>query len=148
MTTPCIADLDGNGILLTAPGSSGEPHASRPPCVADCWSWEIHAINPDRSLPFSTELFGWPSGTLSEWGWTAIDTGSAGGPTGAISRDETPRVMISIAVADLEATLFRATELGARTIVEPWDVAETHRLAIIEDHEGNRIGLHSASEAA
>ncbi len=56
--------------------------------------------------------------------------------------------MMAIAVADLEATLFRTTEPGARTIVEPWDVTETHRLAIIEDHEGNRTGLHSARESA
>lgn len=56
--------------------------------------------------------------------------------------------MMAIAVADLEATLFRATEPGARTIVEPWDVTETHRLAIIEDREGNRTGLHSARESA
>jgi predicted enzyme related to lactoylglutathione lyase len=66
MTTACIADPGGNGILLIAPGSSGEPYASRRPVLADRWSREIYAADPERLLTFSNELFGWSSGTLNE----------------------------------------------------------------------------------
>lgn len=66
MTTACIADPGGNGILLITPGSNGEPYASRRPVLADRWSRQIHAADPERLLTFSNELFGWSSGTLNE----------------------------------------------------------------------------------
>jgi predicted enzyme related to lactoylglutathione lyase len=141
MVTACVGDPEGNGVLLIAPGESENPYATRPVVAPDRWSWEIHANDPEQLLTFYRNLFGWTAGEINEWGWAPIDTGSDGGPQGAVSRNETARVMILIVVDDLEAILVRAVDRGARVVVAPWQVTATYRMAVMEDREGLRIGL-------
>lgn len=55
--------------------------------------------------------------------------------------------MVHIRVADLDAMLIRARDLGARVVVERTTVPGYGWYAQFEDHDGNLIGLFEAGEA-
>ncbi len=52
-------------------------------------------------------------------------------------------VLIYFTAPDIEAALTRVREKGGRVIVERTSIGEFGFVALIEDSEGNRIGLHS-----
>lgn len=141
MATACIADPDGNGVLLIRPSASGEPYASCPPAAPDQWQWEIHSPDPAALAPFYETLFGWTFDGLNEWGWGALHTGDEGGPDGALATGDKPCVFVYATVDDLPGTLARIEALGGRTLMEPWQVTDDLAIAIFVDPEGNRAGL-------
>ena len=52
-------------------------------------------------------------------------------------------VMVYFSAPDLDATLARANAAGGRLAVDKTDIGEYGVYAVIEDSEGNRIGLHT-----
>lgn len=52
-------------------------------------------------------------------------------------------VLIYFTTPDIEATLDRAIEKGGRVLVERTSIGEFGFVGLIEDSEGNRVGLHS-----
>ena len=52
-------------------------------------------------------------------------------------------VLIYFTAPDIEATLSRVRHKGGRVIAEKSSVGEFGFVALIQDSEGNRIGLHS-----
>jgi predicted enzyme related to lactoylglutathione lyase len=52
-------------------------------------------------------------------------------------------VLIYFTAPDIDATLSRAKEKGGRVITEKTSIGEHGFYALIQDTEGNRIGLHS-----
>lgn len=106
-------------------------------------SVEFLAHDFQRLKAFYSQLFGWEIGEPNEWDWAEIRTGSERGAQAAMVKVDTestkPRgTFFYVEVEDLETTLKRAEEMGAKTVVEPW---EEVGLAVFLDPEGNRVGL-------
>ena len=51
--------------------------------------------------------------------------------------------LVYFTAPDIDATLSRATEKGGHVIAEKFSIGEHGFVALIQDSEGNRIGLHS-----
>jgi predicted enzyme related to lactoylglutathione lyase len=103
--------------------------------------WEIEARHPDAQATFYRELFGW---TVGEGPIMAIPPGLGGpepGPAGHIRQSDQSRVNLYVQVRDLRASIERAIELGARLVVEPFDVPGGPTIAFVSDPEGNPLVL-------
>ena len=113
--------------------------------VTDDWArpvvhWEIVARDTEAQARFYRELFNWKigSGPIME-----IPPGLGGpepGPAGHLRQGEAA-VLLYIQVRDLGASIEQARQLGARVVVEPFDLSPGPTIAFIEDPEGNALGL-------
>lgn len=114
---------------------------------AMCWN-ELLTSEPERAQPFYTALFGWSA--VSE------DLGS-GVPYTVFSCGETPaagmmrsdpawgpapaRWAVYFEVESADGTVRRAQRLGGRTVVEPMDVPEVGRMAMMLDPQGASFAM-------
>lgn len=103
--------------------------------------WDLQARDPERQRAFYGELFNWRVG---EGPIMSIDPGIGGpepGPGGHIIASDRPGFAIYVQVRDIEATLAKATELGALSVGRPFDVPGGPTIAPLTDPEGNRLVL-------
>jgi predicted enzyme related to lactoylglutathione lyase len=115
--------------------------------------FEIGSPRPDLARAFYEDLFGWSITTDAATGYGLIETGAADGIGGGLmpaADDMPPYVTFYVAVPDLEATLRKAEDLGAKRLVEPTPVPGMGAFALFSDPDGNAIGLlrMDAAEAA
>ncbi|MCW0212124.1 MAG: VOC family protein [Pseudonocardia sp.] len=106
--------------------------------------FEIGATDGEHARRFYTELFGWtvnPDPT----GYGVVHTGGGGvGIDGGIMQTPEgvrPWVTFYVGVEDLEKTLGRAEELGARRVMGPVPVGDIGDVAMFADPDGNLLGL-------
>jgi predicted enzyme related to lactoylglutathione lyase len=107
--------------------------------------FEIRSTDPDASRAFYGELFGWsyPPGGFP--GYTYVDSGTTEGTIpGGISptQDGEPMVTVFAGVADVQATLDRAVQLGGR-IVQPAQKVPGVTFGLFADPQGHIIGVSS-----
>jgi predicted enzyme related to lactoylglutathione lyase len=103
--------------------------------------WEVQAKDPATQQRFFGELFSWEVdtnnpqnyGMVSSAGKDSIGGGIGGG-------DGQARVTFYVQVDDIDATLAKAEELGARTVMPRTDIGMIV-MAQFLDLEGNVIGL-------
>jgi predicted enzyme related to lactoylglutathione lyase len=109
--------------------------------------FEIPADDPEKLLEFYTKLFGW---TSSAWGagegetYWMLETGPEGEAVngGLMKRrhpGQTPMNYISVESADEYAA--KAQGLGATVLVPRTEVPDMGWLAVLQDPQGNTIGL-------
>jgi hypothetical protein len=107
-------------------------------------SWnELATRQPDAAIPFYRDVFGWDSVTHDMDGssyteWLLEGRGSIGGmmPMDAtIPADVPAHWRVYFAVADADATVARATELGGTVYVPPLDIPQG-RMAMLADPQG------------
>ena len=94
---------------------------------------------------FYGEAFGWEidANNPMDYGMVSAEgEGIGGGISKAMGGK--PMVTIYVEVADLDATLAKAQELGGSTVMPPADVPGGPRLAQFADPDGNVIGLTQA----
>jgi predicted enzyme related to lactoylglutathione lyase len=101
-------------------------------------------------LDFYRELFGWTTADSGEPSYTLVDTGGGegaiGGGIGATqSSDESGGVTVYMkVVADLQAYLDKAEQLGGQTVLPPTELpGDFGRFALFTDPAGNTLGLWS-----
>ncbi|MEV0283546.1 MULTISPECIES: VOC family protein [unclassified Kribbella] len=106
--------------------------------------FEVGGRDLAQLTSFYGALFGWqlqPAGP----DYTLVAAGDAGpGIGGGLMQtrgEMPPYVTVYVAVDDLKATLDRAGELGAKTVVEPTDIPGIGQFAMFADPDGNIIGL-------
>jgi predicted enzyme related to lactoylglutathione lyase len=105
--------------------------------------WEIQAQDAKKVQRFYGDLFGWAIdaanpmnyGMVSSQGEDGINGGIGGSMNGARSR-----VLVYANVDDINETLAKAEQLGARTIMPRTDLGMVI-MGIFEDVEGNHFGL-------
>lgn len=73
---------------------------------------------------------------------------NAGGATGSLVKAEgyepaLAGVLVYLSTADIGSTVARAKDKGGQVIAEKSSIGEYGFIALIQDSEGNRIGLHS-----
>jgi predicted enzyme related to lactoylglutathione lyase len=112
------------------------------------WWLEFASTDIPASAKFYGDLFGWPivrdekmdytmtgfGGGETGVGFTAVgDEGSSAGPAGS--------VLAYVDVADIDATIARAKELGAPILLDKMEIPTVGWMAIFGDPGGNRIGV-------
>jgi predicted enzyme related to lactoylglutathione lyase len=100
--------------------------------------FEIQGPNDDQTVAFYRELLGWPTDPRGP-GYTLIDA-SAAGLGGAIADAAEPRVVLGVAVSDLDATIARVAELGGEVLMPPTDNGWVTK-ALVTDPGGNQLSL-------
>lgn len=117
-----------------------------------CWN-ELSTRNPDGAKAFYAAVFGWgasdnpmgPDEVYTEW---QLDGSSVGGMMRLDDRfpPEMPEYwLVYFAVADTDASLATATELGATIVVPPFD-SPAGRIAIVTDPAGATFGMIALAE--
>ena len=127
--------------------------------------FEIHATHPERVIPFYEQLFDW---RITPWGppgtYWLIDTSpgasTEGRPPGIDGglvprRGEAPlsgasvnAFVCTVQVADVAATLHRATALGGTVALARMAIPGVGWQAYIKDPDGNILGLHQPDPSA
>ena len=120
--------------------------------------FEVHAENPERAISFYQSLFGWEftkwNGPVDYW---VIKTGQAGQPGidgglirrhGTIDGTAVIAYVCTVDVANLDASVARAAELGGTQALPKMPIPGVGWLAYIKDTEGNIVGIMQADSAA
>ena len=114
--------------------------------------FEIHADDPSRAIEFYRGAFGWEiqqMGAESYWLATTTEQGGAG-INGAILPRQGPRpeigapilgAVITVQVADLDASLAKCLELGAGVALKKMAIPNVGAVAYVHDTEANVVGL-------
>ena len=100
--------------------------------------WQIVAPDPDATLAFYRQLFGWTVSQANALGYreVAAGDGGIGGGVWPAPPQATPFVQLFVAVPDVEAHLQRATELGARVLVPTTALPDGDTMAVLLDPTG------------
>lgn len=105
--------------------------------------FDISADDAAAAQSFYGDLFGWTITQLDDS--YALVGGEPEGPAGGIGQagDGAPYtgLVVYFAVADVAATLDRATELGGSVVLPPVEIPGRGRIAVFTDPEGNKVGL-------
>ena len=110
--------------------------------MANPVAWfEIMGPDPEQTVKFYSELFGWQTQTL-EGGYTTVDTSGGGGINGGLGKsdDGQSTLKVYVLVDDLQATLDKAGTLGGSTVV-PVTEMNVVTFAQFSDPAGNVVGL-------
>jgi predicted enzyme related to lactoylglutathione lyase len=108
--------------------------------------WEISAKDAGALQRFYSDLFDWQVNADNPMGYGLVITGARerGGIDGGImaAHEGMPTyVALYVEVDDLEGTLARAEQAGARAVLPPTPIEGVGRIAMFQDPEGNMIGL-------
>jgi predicted enzyme related to lactoylglutathione lyase len=125
-----------------------------PPNGAPCW-FELSSTDPDASLAFHEALFGWSHvhndmGEMGNYTFLRNANGSIGAlcgmPPGSEGRPSSWNVYFL--VANVDASVARAQELGGQLLAEPFDVPGHGRGAVLMDPAGAAFCLWQAENAS
>lgn len=145
--------------LTTLPAAAQSTQAATNADTGTVWWNELISANPDRSRDFYSSVVGWtpkivaaddnsrapapgePAYTL----FTTNGTETAGLTKyeGKDPNDPKPGWIMYIQVADVDNAVGEALKKGGRVLRAPTDAAKIGRLAVIEDLDGNAVGLYA-----
>jgi len=142
-----ITDPQGAVISpYTCASHEEQPESDLPVAGQFCWT-ELSTSNPDLSRDFYEAIFGWVSRDMpmGEAGTYTIfrrgekdETGMMPTPPGC----EAPANWLPyIAVDNADSVTAAARELGAKVHVEPQDIPDVGRFAVIADPTGASFGI-------
>lgn len=104
--------------------------------------FEIAGKDGGRLTSFYRDLFGWDIQPAGPDYWLVKgEDGGIGGGLFKTGEDIPSYVTVYVSTSDLNASLERAVELGGKRLVEPMEIPSTGTFAIIQDPDGNPIGL-------
>src|SRR5690606_22396292 len=110
-----------------------------------CWV-DVYSSDPDRTIAFYGELFGWTAERADAFGGYITfrkDGKAVGGGMGRMPDDpDSPdQWTVYLAVDDAEATAKAATEHGGQIVVPPMQVGDLGSMAILGDPAGAGVGV-------
>ncbi len=118
-----------------------------------CWA-ELATTDDASAKKFYTTLFGWgfedsPAGP--DMIYTTLKKGEkrAGAlyKLGPDQKGVPPHWNTYVSVASADQTAGKAKELGGKVLMEPFDVMDFGRMAIVQDQQGAMISLWEAEDA-
>jgi hypothetical protein len=127
-----LGDAEGAGFALWQAKKSST--MVKDEVGALCW-FELHTTDTKSAEKFYTALFGWKpkaGGDYTEW---QVGKNSIGGMM-KTHGPEPPNWMIYFMVGDCDAIVKKAKSLGATVYVEPTDIENVGRFAVIADPQG------------
>jgi predicted enzyme related to lactoylglutathione lyase len=122
--------------------------------------FEIHASDPESLATFYRDVFGWKVDKWSgDWEYWVIDTGDAAtrGINGGMVQRQGDKptegqavsgFVCTMGVADIDATVGKATSLGATIALPKMAVPGVGLLAYVKDPDGNIMGILQPEMAA
>ena len=117
------------------------------------FSWnELLTTDPAAATEFYTQLFGWTTQDfpMSDFTYTVVKLKGAeqgqGGlmPIPSHAKGMPPAWFPWVTVDNVEATVKQAVQLGGKVLVEPKDIPEVGRFAVIQDPQGAAITIIQA----
>jgi predicted enzyme related to lactoylglutathione lyase len=134
-----IADPQGAYVSAYQPAGQG-------PAPEGVFVWEeLATTDADGAQRFYEEVFGWTGADMGPdyGGYRVFNRGETGIAGVMTVPDESipPHWQPYVAVDDPDATFARAGELGASVLLEPMDVPNVGRLAILRDPQGATFGI-------
>jgi predicted enzyme related to lactoylglutathione lyase len=110
--------------------------------------FEIASSDPDSTMAFYGELFGWSYRDDEQAGseYRMIDTGSTAGIKGGLAdtKGNTPNhAVFYVQVPDVPATCTKAEELGGKVVLPATEGGGGLVFAYLLDSTGNHIGVFS-----
>ena len=111
--------------------------------------FQILSKAPNETAQFYVRLFGWTVHSDNPLGGMVVGTGSEAGIQGGIwpAPPEAPNfVQLFIAVEDVNASVKRAEELGAKLIVPPTMLPEGDEMAVILDPQGMSVAVWKSAK--
>lgn len=115
-----------------------------------CWA-DLSTPDPARAKEFYSGLFGWRvfPGEKDPSGYLHIENGKdmiGGIPPAHHRAPNMPAYwMIYFAVSDVDATMAKAKSLGAKVFMEPMDIEDVGRMAILGDPQGAMFTIFTGS---
>ena len=107
--------------------------------------FEIPSANPERSMSFFKEVFGWTFQQMSnEPYWFAISGDEkTPGINGAIMKEVAPGqpVINTITVDDIDNMLTKVAEQGGKVVKPKWPIPNIGWIAFFSDPDGNMHGI-------
>jgi predicted enzyme related to lactoylglutathione lyase len=139
-----VADPQGATFSLYA--AEGEPGGSQGVFVWD----ELHTSDRDSAKSFYPEVFGWTANDNDMGGgtiYTVFQRGEdqIGGCFDLSEGEPMPNWMVYIGTSDVDASAAKARQLGATIIVEPSDIPNMGRFAVVQDPTGAVFGLFQST---
>jgi predicted enzyme related to lactoylglutathione lyase len=111
--------------------------------------WQMLSADPDRVARFYRELFGWRISAANALGYREVKTGGAvDGGIWPVPGEAPEAVQLYVEVADIDAALARATELGGSVIMPKQLLPDGDSMALALDPLGRSFGLMTRGEAA
>lgn len=109
---------------------------------------EFSAQDREAAGMFYNLLFGWKVQQMPEMNYATFETpeGIGGGLNPIQENNPAGTVIVYIGTDDIEATLKKAEELGAKTIVPKSEIPDMGWFALFVDPSGNQVGLYTAME--
>jgi uncharacterized protein len=107
--------------------------------------FEIVGKDGAKLQDFYRNLFDWEINTNNPMDYGIVDTKSGGINGGVAASPESPRVTVYVEVADLQASLDKAVELGGKILMPPTEIPGAVTMAMFADVEDNVIGLIKAN---
>jgi predicted enzyme related to lactoylglutathione lyase len=108
--------------------------------------WQIICADPDSTVSFYRQLFGWTDTRDNALGYRQVDTGSNGidGGVWPGPPQVQPFVQLFIEVPDVARHIERATRLGAQVIVPDSVLPDGDRMAVLRDPAGLSFAICSS----
>jgi predicted enzyme related to lactoylglutathione lyase len=136
-----FADPEGAVFGIWQPGTFNGAGALKE-TGAVVWN-ELNTRGPEAAKSFYADVFGWgfEEREFETGSYTSIKAGddTVGGMIDITGRapDEVPaHWLVYFAVEDVDATVAKATDQGGAIALEPFDIAEVGRIAIVKDQAG------------
>jgi hypothetical protein len=125
----------------TAPGSEGKQGCAQ--TGAFCWN-ELLASDPASAAKFYGQLFGWqavefPGGM--KYSLLKKDGQDVGGLMQRPKENIPPHWLAYVKVDDVDATVKKAGNLGAKLLMPAMDIPDVGRIAVFEDPQGAALGI-------
>ena len=114
------------------------------------FSWnELIASDEAAQKKFYTSLFGWKAEAFgdSEKTYTLFKQGDTmvGGMMKCPQPGSPSHWLAYVSVDDVDATVANAKKLGGKSAVEPMDIPDVGRIAVLIDPKGAAIGLYKSA---
>jgi predicted enzyme related to lactoylglutathione lyase len=114
---------------------------------------EIASTDIPASAKFYEDLFDWPIVRDEQMDYTMTDLGRGETGVGFAPVDEAQgvapgSVLVYVDVADVDAAISRAKELGAPIVLDKTEIPTVGWMAIFDDPGGNRIAVLQRMSAA
>ena len=114
---------------------------------------EMATTDRAASAKFYGDLFGWPFVTDEkvDYTMTAFEQGTTGMGLSPVNEEQGTMpgsVLVYVDVADIDAIIARAKELGAPIYMDKFEIAAVGTMAIFGDPGGNRIAAMQRAEGA
>jgi uncharacterized protein len=103
--------------------------------------WEIEARDAERQREFYRELFNWAVGDGPIMQIPPGIGSPESGVAGHIRESSRSRFNLYVQVRDVQESLERVEALGGSVAMQPFDVPNGPRLAVITDPEDNQLVL-------